>query len=284
MTFLNPMQGVVEVFMQALFYGLYLSTFVNCLRWLLLENEGWKFRPYKQMTWPFITITFLIFAITTADIVVSLRLACARLLVGEEMIASYLSFICITIEGFIMMIIDAVLVYRCWIVYNKSWRVVFVPLLFWTCTTACTLTWTICNVIGVKLVDNPKATAIGVVVFYGFNFLTNVYASSAIVYRIWTTAMTNNPRSRIYEICRTITGTGIMYSVTSLVTLVAAFLINDYFPEGILTAINFHTACIAYNLVIIRVGQIRAGSDTFSVVECNHSDYVAARGVDSLSK
>ncbi|KIL61331.1 hypothetical protein M378DRAFT_166977 [Amanita muscaria Koide BX008] len=279
MTFLSPMQGVAELFVQALFYGLYISTFVNCLRWLLLENEGWKFRPYKQMTWPFITITVTIFAIATADIAAAVRLTCARLL-GEEIIADFLSFICITIEGFTMIIIDAVLVYRCWIVYDKSWRVIIVPLLFWTCTTACSLTWTICNAIGVKLVDSPKATAIGVGVFYGCNFATNVYASSAIVYRIWKTAMTNNPRSRIYEVCRIISGTGIMYSVTSLFTLVAACWINNYFPEAILNAINFHTACIAYNLVIIRVGQLRAGLDTFSVVECN-PNYVAASGDQS---
>ncbi|KAM6499027.1 hypothetical protein JOM56_004535 [Amanita muscaria] len=273
-------------FTQSILYGLYIPTFAGCLRWLMFENEGWKLRPCKQMTWAYIIIAILVFAVSTADVLIGFWLTRTRL-AGQQSITDRLSFLSVAIEGTTLIIIDAVLIFRCWTVYGRSWRVIYLPLVLWACTVACAVTWTVCNAVGVELINSPTAVAIGVGVFYACNFATNVYATSAIVYRVWNSAMTTDRHSRLYEVCRIISGTGILYSLTSLFSLVAAFWsIHDSFPLALVNAINFPTACITYNLVIIRVGQLRAGprATTSNLLVYNPTRppaYVAAKGFDS---
>lgn len=263
---LQPSKSAAMTFIQSILYGLYIATFVECLRWLMFENEGWKLRRCKQMRWSFIIIAIIVFAISTADVLIGLWLTRTRL-AGQQSISARLSFLTVAIDGATLIIIDAVLIFRCWTVYGKSWRVICLPLVLWTCTVACAVTWTVCNAVGVKLIETPTVIAVGAGVFYVCNFATNVYASSAIVYRVWNSAMTTDRHSRLYEVCRTISGTGILYSLTSLLSLVAAFwAIHDNFPLALINAINFPTACITYNLVIIRVGQLRAGPTTSILV------------------
>lgn len=54
-----PQLGIVS-FTGALAFGLYLTTHLICLRWLLFVNEGWEFK--KSTRWGIVFITFLIFA------------------------------------------------------------------------------------------------------------------------------------------------------------------------------------------------------------------------------
>ncbi|KAM6503912.1 hypothetical protein JOM56_000855 [Amanita muscaria] len=283
---LQPSQAVAELFTQAIFYGLYIPTFFNCLRWLLFEDEVWKLRPYKQMTWLYIIIAILVFALATTDIGIAVRLTRARL-VGEQSIAERLSYLSVAIEGTTLIIIDAVLIYRCWTVYGKSWRVVCLPLAFWASTITCAVAWMICNAVGLQLINSPTAMAIVVGVFYTCNFATNVYATSAIVYRLWKTAMTDNKYSRLYQVCRTISGTGILYSFTSFLSLLTTFwAIRDTFPLALANSINIPTACIAYNFVIIRVGQLRVRPRTTTTnLHVYHSScpptHAATEGIDS---
>ena len=57
---------VIELIVQALFYGLYVATLVHCLRWLLFDDEGWSHR--KDINWPMLTTAVAIFLFTTASI------------------------------------------------------------------------------------------------------------------------------------------------------------------------------------------------------------------------
>ncbi|KIL59661.1 hypothetical protein M378DRAFT_30006, partial [Amanita muscaria Koide BX008] len=246
-------------FTQSILYGLYIPTFAGCLRWLMFENEGWKLRPCKQMTWSYIIIAILVFAVSTADVLIGFWLTRTRF-AGQQSITDRLSFLSVAIEGTTLIIIDAVLIFRCWTVYGRSWRVICLPLVLWACTVACAVTWTVCNAVGVELINSPTAVAIGVGVFYACNFATNVYATCAIVYRLMRVARANSSRSSIiYRICRTVAATGSLYTLTSLPLVVTAFFMpNNMTPYLICDAINFSTAGITFNLLLIRVGQIRA--------------------------
>ena len=59
-------------FVQTLIYGIYITTLAHCLRWLLLDDEGWKSR--RRINWFMLIISTLLFLLLTADLVLALKL------------------------------------------------------------------------------------------------------------------------------------------------------------------------------------------------------------------
>lgn len=62
---LPPSQVVGTLFVDGLFYGLYLSTLFNCIRWLVFTDEGWKVR--KRISWVLLSITIALFMLSTTS-------------------------------------------------------------------------------------------------------------------------------------------------------------------------------------------------------------------------
>ncbi|KAM6499030.1 hypothetical protein JOM56_004538, partial [Amanita muscaria] len=60
--------------LQAFFYALYLVSLVHALRWLLYEEEGWTLRSRDKVNWLLLTITILVFAFSTADVMLEVLL------------------------------------------------------------------------------------------------------------------------------------------------------------------------------------------------------------------
>jgi len=50
---------VVVLFVQAILCGLYITTFIHCLRWLIFADEGWKYR--ERINWPMLIATIIAF-------------------------------------------------------------------------------------------------------------------------------------------------------------------------------------------------------------------------------
>ena len=50
----------VAVFTQALLYGIYLATLIQCFRWLIFDDEGWKPRKKINLATTFATIFILL--------------------------------------------------------------------------------------------------------------------------------------------------------------------------------------------------------------------------------
>ena len=59
------------LFTQAVLYGLYLPTFVYCLRWLIFSDEGLDIR--KTINWKMLAITIIFFAFMTVVIGIQFR-------------------------------------------------------------------------------------------------------------------------------------------------------------------------------------------------------------------
>ncbi|HEV7738200.1 MAG TPA: hypothetical protein VGO47_12625 [Chlamydiales bacterium] len=64
-------QNVAQVFIVALFLGIFLVTFGIALRWLLWEDEGWKLR--HKIGWIMVLFTGIIFGLTLTRAVWLLR-------------------------------------------------------------------------------------------------------------------------------------------------------------------------------------------------------------------
>jgi hypothetical protein len=71
MPFRSAVQTLIEVFTQAVLYGLYVATLIHCLRWLVYTNDGWKLRDRVDNKPILITIV-VIFLCLTVNLVLML--------------------------------------------------------------------------------------------------------------------------------------------------------------------------------------------------------------------
>ena len=58
-------QVVISTFVQVVLHGLYLGSFVHCLRWLIYDDEGWRLRVNINRS--MLAITLLLFLLYAAE-------------------------------------------------------------------------------------------------------------------------------------------------------------------------------------------------------------------------
>ncbi|KIL59304.1 hypothetical protein M378DRAFT_169473 [Amanita muscaria Koide BX008] len=259
----NPF--LIETIIQAVLYVLYLTSLAFALRWLLYKEEGWTLRSRREVNWILLTTAILLFAFSTWGIVILTLLllsSIGKFESNNEVISERLLIAGTTSEILTYLIIDAVLIFRCWSVYQRSWRAVCIPLLLWLSNIVLTAIFVFYSATGFKE-DTPFRILPAAAIFYCCNFATNLYTTSAIIYRVRRIAnANNNGQSILYRVCRIVAGTGVLYASTSLAVVVATFLMpNDPVAYSVCNAINFSMAGIAFNLLLIRVGQLRADNE-----------------------
>ena len=88
---------LIATFVQAIFYGVYITTLAHSLRWLLYEDEGWKAQSRGRVNWPMLAVTLLLFAFATVDLGVTLRITFA-LVSGENLISKKLELISVRLS------------------------------------------------------------------------------------------------------------------------------------------------------------------------------------------
>jgi hypothetical protein len=122
-------------------------------------------------------------------------------------------------------------VYRCWVVYGRSWRAVALPIALWvTCLVTLGL------VAGSYAKTAPQA--LFPTIFISCHIPNNIYGTSmirthtpqrsaltiraaAIIYRILRVANTSNYNSRrLRKTCRILIESGILYAVSGILKLV----------------------------------------------------------------
>lgn len=261
---------IILKIIQSFLYGLYLATFVHCLRWLIYDDEGWRLKP--NINWPILTITVFVFLLTTIDLALSLPMT-VMTANRERQIFAWSIFDCLNFaDGPIsMLVVDAVLIYRCWQVYGRSWRIVCFPLMLWT---GCFIAMVLELVHGIHSVERQQQqtvtgafTLMFVIAFYAGSITINLYATPAIIYRIVRVAQnsTNGP-GRLYKTCRIIIESGLLYTLSTFGYAMAyigmvSTMHDNSVPFALLVAnINFSMPGVAFNLILIRIHEERSTS------------------------
>ncbi|KAF8333004.1 hypothetical protein F5887DRAFT_1080459 [Amanita rubescens] len=254
---------IITTTLQALLTGVYFTLFLLCLRWLVFSDDGGTLR--KPIQWPFLIITVILFAFSVTDFGLTLQ---TTILIPQSASMTttsliYVGIINSIIEASIPIITDSVLIFRCWTVYNRSWRIAVLPLLLLLYNISIFLVSTYHNTFVVLTGNEPPIRGP-----YGDNerqesylastIIINIYASSAIILRIWRNSLSR--RLARFAI-RVIAESGLLYTLTSIVAFSMVFPTSNV---GFLMAdaINFPTAGIAFNLILIRVAQNRANQET----------------------
>ncbi|KAM6501623.1 hypothetical protein JOM56_001600 [Amanita muscaria] len=261
---LDTQPNLIPLISQAFLYTLYLASLVYALRWLLCEEEGWTLKRQDKVNWGQLTITVVVFVFTTVDLLLDIAIQSLSL-TDKETTQQQITITSISIESTTLIITDAILIIRCWLVYQMSWRVVCFPLILWLANIICVVNWITNFTLWVLVSEVPyhQRRTVFLRLYYCCHFVTNFYATSAIFYRVWRVARANASGNRqssiLYRICRIVATTGFLYTCTSLSQVVAAFYIDKHLGVYILCDnINFSMAGITFNLFLIRVGQLRS--------------------------
>ncbi|KAF8342378.1 hypothetical protein F5887DRAFT_1076177 [Amanita rubescens] len=257
---LSPVEVyLIAITTQALVTGAYFASFLVCLRWLIFSDDGRTTR--KRIHWPLLIIAIILFAFSVTDLGITLQ---TTLLVFGDRPGSKSYTIDSDIAYFIEMlapiITDSVLIFRCWAVYDRSWRIVILPLLLLLYNISCLilLTYWTTTTSGAGESESFADQFLGILESnYASTIAINIYATSVIILKIWTKSF---PRSLSRLSIRVIAESGLLYTLASIAAFCALLLSPDT-AFLIANAISFPTSLIAYNLILIRVAQNRASTE-----------------------
>ncbi|KIL58258.1 hypothetical protein M378DRAFT_86759 [Amanita muscaria Koide BX008] len=127
---------IVWYFVTAILFGLYLAGFIQCVRWLLFEDEGWRAR--KKVNRTSVITTLLIFFFATVWFSTSANpdhsMDCYGALHSP-----------VALHWSVLIIIDCVQIHRCWIVFSKNWIIICFTLALWCSCLICAITTFYCD-------------------------------------------------------------------------------------------------------------------------------------------
>ncbi|KIL63900.1 hypothetical protein M378DRAFT_163838 [Amanita muscaria Koide BX008] len=169
----------------------------------------------------------------------------------------------------ILLIVDGVLIYRCWIIYrdHDSWLIIIIPLSFlWIADLVSAIVGIILLALnhGWPSVQQPNSRySYGLNIVYTTFFICeiaiNVYATSAIALRIIRVTKWDGRRNsgRLYKIGLILVESGVLFTITCVLSLCLKVLATGMgnLTSFIMNAINLNTAGITFNLILIRVGK-----------------------------
>ncbi|KIL59640.1 hypothetical protein M378DRAFT_84851 [Amanita muscaria Koide BX008] len=268
----QPFYSIVNSFVQANVYGIYVTTLILCLRWLVFHDESWKRR--EKLNIPMLCISIVVFLLETAGLATCFQTT-LELQDANAQGFNTLNTINSAMEYTTLQIVDAVLIYRCWVVYGYSWKIVLLPLFLWISSVVLSSYDLSLYALALNTTDPDTAAKLGLLTlqiwdgFFACNISVNIYATTAIVYRIMSVARNSiNPSNRLSQTWRIIAESGALYTISTIVNLIATVLVgmDERFNLFQVTAdpINFSMAGIAFNLILIRVGQQRVAEQAKS--------------------
>jgi len=169
-------------------------------------------------------------------------------------------------------IADVMLVYRCWVVYGRSWLAISLPLLLVLGNMAVTGVVLFLEVTLNQnaLLNISKLKPFGAA-FWALTIVINVITTGLIVARIWkinnghkdfrnqSEAQSRGPRpvNKLQHVMRTVIESGLLYTGTSLITFIT--YVTNNIAVYVTTDVEVQVIGIAFNLIIIRAAQASGG-------------------------
>ncbi|KAJ3541613.1 hypothetical protein NMY22_g3816 [Coprinellus aureogranulatus] len=233
---------IVGLFMESVFYGIYLITFFSCMGVLLMKDGHLK--EWSAINKMMVTSALLMLIFGSMDVAFGLRQNLDAFVYqfakgvdpADEFsrISKWLNvmkFANYSVQTFIG---DGILLYRCFVIYNRKWYIVIFPALMWlatlaTSTVTCVIEASIGNGNLNQTQFEPFITSTLVL-----TLSTNLITTGLIVYRIYNiqaraanhtthTSTSYRPYSRLI---RTLIECGAMYTA-SIVVLFACYLADS---------------------------------------------------------
>ncbi|KAE9382828.1 hypothetical protein BT96DRAFT_930146 [Gymnopus androsaceus JB14] len=284
---------LVTVFLSSVFWGISLITFVQSIRCLLWDSKGIR-KPSSTISWSMLIAAVLLALFPVIDVATSLKLnieALQSFTVGSA--AGLLDLAtadwvvlktCIIFLG--KLVSDGAWVYRCWVIYNRRWFIIAVPLFLWLAYLSLTI-YIIIIFAGVQsavvqflfFIATGFETSLvqqlfpAIISGWVISLVSNLLTSGLIVHRIrmvdmYTQDVTGSRKgirihiyslfsrqrhektTRLQNINAVIIESGLLHTTFGLIVF-STFLASSlsFFP---MCAVEIQVLSIAFNLVIIR--------------------------------
>ncbi|KAF8058208.1 hypothetical protein FPV67DRAFT_1428427 [Lyophyllum atratum] len=258
---------IAAFFVESIVLGLYLVTFFHTI--LALFSTGSRWKSIKELNYPMVAVALFMFFNTTMASALSF-LVIWRAFVqtppgGAEASFKEISHWSVVLKSATLLsqttIGDAMLIYRCWIVYARNWFVVALSIALWIGGTVCAvfLVYYEATFTEHVLVSVSKLHPYGVA-FWASTVSSNIITTALLVWPIWKVARhhdqyvyqnTAGPRPNVMKhMMQVIVESGLLYMVAAFVTFVT-------YTSGsnslyVVSSAEVGIAGIAFNLIIIR--------------------------------
>jgi len=157
---------------------------------------------------------------------------------------------------------DGFLVYQCWIVYSRSFKVVILPVVLWLGSSVCFFMGMYANIeldlghgIFISNWTYPLRTS-----FWTASIGLNVYATGMIISRIRRVATESTPedfplyparpKTRLQNVVRILIDSGMLFTATSVIMFITIIVNSNFF--NIMAAAEMPISAMAFNLILIR--------------------------------
>ncbi|KAF9530868.1 hypothetical protein CPB83DRAFT_919757 [Crepidotus variabilis] len=275
------------MFVQASLFGILLVTFGFCLH-SLFTYRG-RPRQLDDVKWLMVSFTLLSFVLAVLDMCLAfyLNLKVFAILQEKDDLAKAFStassWISITKSALIhtqVMLGDSMLIYRCWVVWNRSFKVILLSLILWFTAISITIWFVYLEVaIGNHLVISAKQLTPTLTTFWAITITLNTITTSLLVYRIWKVELGNKSVSSarssdrpgsLEKVIHYVIGSGLLYTLSSIMSFTtAATASNGSYITG--NAVIMIVP-IAFNLLIIRTSRIGVHPESATFSGSNTSD------------
>ncbi|KAJ7814524.1 hypothetical protein B0H14DRAFT_3477033 [Mycena olivaceomarginata] len=136
---------LIALFVSCVLYGILLTTFVPCLRTLLFcASQRFQIKPRHEIKFPILAATVLMFFVSSFSAVISMQ-DIIDAFIDYDGPGGALEFYGAlhtlnhtwthwmpAVEDSVQVILgDALLIYRCYVLYGREWRVIALPSLAW---------------------------------------------------------------------------------------------------------------------------------------------------------
>ncbi|GJE85142.1 hypothetical protein PsYK624_012200 [Phanerochaete sordida] len=273
---------LVALFMEAVTYGIYVVTFTRCAYVLFFDRQGIK----QTINWPMVVVMALMAIFTTLDLALGLRHNLDAFVfyhgaggaAAEFDNISYWVNVMKTVDTQVMSLIgDAMLIYRCFVIFSHSWAIAFVPLLMWLADVACSVMIILITATlhTDTLISQQKLLKPFLYSFFAVTIALNFLTTGLIVWKIrkinrgttshvpQKTTGSRRPRTRLEHVIRIIIESGMLYTVFVILTF-ACELAGSNAIYGV-SDMMVVVVGICFNLIIIRVDSTVAGTSSFAV-------------------
>ncbi|KIK61736.1 hypothetical protein GYMLUDRAFT_73243 [Collybiopsis luxurians FD-317 M1] len=292
---------LLGVFLASVFWGMFLITFVQCMRYLLWDSKG-VLRSASSINWIVFIVAILLAILSTLDIALGLMHAIEAFIFYTGPGGSNARFTGLTDWVNILktcnivfgkLISDGVLIYRCWVVYNKSWFIISFPLLLWLGY----LGLAIFVVYLEASAGNPHVLLTGpgslssltpsITAGWTMSLVNNILATGLIVYRIWQVDKNSSmyaaqsvpsshgffsrsgKRTRLQNVIRIIIESGGLYTVMALITFITFETGSaSFYPTS---DAELQILSIAFNLIVIRISS--RPEEKYDIVSRKHPTF-----------
>ncbi|KAJ6468331.1 hypothetical protein C8R45DRAFT_1018353 [Mycena sanguinolenta] len=268
---------LIALFVGCVLYGILLTTFISCLRSLLFSaSQQFRLKPRHEIKWPIVAVTISMFIVSTFSAVVSMQDVIDAFITYNGpggALAFYSSDATIASAGWMhwmpavedsvqVILGDGLLIYRCYVLYDRSWRTIVAPSVAWVGLVAMSLTSSVREATlkrGQSLNDPAVLPFLTATLL--LTLITSVLTTYLIIHRLLTVVFRLNVHGGtirphiLTRIATTFFETGLIYTLSVIASL-GVYLARSNL-EYVATLAMIHIIPITCNLLLIRVEGVK---------------------------